>query len=142
MIEGFDRFLLPRHEVFVRHSNVHLTLGTELQGAFGASGDFAFPSTSTPGSLLRIVLSDYRRGIPCGHRVIGDGSHHHGIGRDNTIAAYCQLSSWAYDGGPMADPSSLANPDCAAFRNALIENRHSDIFVRVIVVHNYDHLAD
>ena len=42
----------------------------------------------------------------------------------------------------MADPGSLANTDCSAFRNALIENWHCDIFVRVIVVHNYDHLAD
>jgi hypothetical protein len=42
----------------------------------------------------------------------------------------------------MANPGSLADPNCAAFSNALPDDRHGDIFVRMIVVHNQYHLAN
>jgi hypothetical protein len=42
----------------------------------------------------------------------------------------------------MGDPGSLANSDSAAFRNALLDDRHIDIFILVIVVHNQDRLGD
>jgi hypothetical protein len=99
-------------------------------------------STGTPSLLFRIVLSNY----PCrksgNYGVSGDAPHHHGIDRDNTITAYCQLASWANDGCAMADPRSLADTDSAAFCKALIDNWHCDIFVRVIMVNNKDRLAD
>lgn len=42
----------------------------------------------------------------------------------------------------MADPRTLADPDSAAVRDALIYNGGVNIFVCVIVVHDQDHLAN
>jgi hypothetical protein len=116
--------------------------GTELHGALRIWRGSAFVPTNTPGSRLRIVLSNYPRGHSKNEGVIRDASRHHRIDRDNTIAAYYQLSSWAYDGRPMGDPRSLANSDSAALRKTLVDNWYREIFVRVIVVHNDDLLAD
>src|SRR5208282_1950505 len=90
--------------------------------------------TNTPGLRLRIVLSNYRRGRSKNYGVIRDASHHHRIDPDNTITAYCQLSSWAYDGSPTANPTALTNSNSATLRNTLFEDWCRDIFVLVIMV--------
>ena len=82
--------------------------------------------THTPSSRLRIVLFNYRRGGSKDYGVIGDASRYNRVDRDNTITAYCQLPSWAYDGRPTPDPRSLANSDLAIPSNTLIDDRHRE----------------
>jgi len=98
--------------------------------------------TNTPGPRLRVVLPDDRRGRSEDYRVVRNASHHYGIDSNNTVTAYCQLSSCADDGRSTADPRPLANSDLAIPQNALIDDWHSYIFVRVIMVCDDDLLGD
>jgi hypothetical protein len=42
----------------------------------------------------------------------------------------------------MANPTSLTDSDRTALRNTLFENWYCDVFVSMIMVHNYNGLAD
>src|SRR5208282_5081618 len=74
--------------------------------------------------------------------VIRDATRHHRTCRDNTITADGQLSLRTNDRCASSDPGSLANPDSAAFRDTLIDDRCRDIFIGMIMVYNQHPLGD
>ena len=113
-----------------------------MHTAFNISRCSTLVPPNTPGLRLRIVLSDYPCRYSHNHAVVRDTSCHYRIDRDDTVAAYCQLSFWTYDGCPMADPSSLTNSDSAAIIDTLLNNRDHNVLVIVIVVDNQDRLSN
>jgi hypothetical protein len=67
---------------------------------------------------------------------------YHGIGCYDAIPANGQLTSRAYDRCSSGDPGSLAYAYSSASCDALLDNRHRDVFVRVIVVDDQNPLGD